>query len=91
MLIHEWFERIVDIHPDKIAIRFLDEVLTYREFDDKANKIAHYLIKDGVRAGDIVGLSLPRSIDLIAGMIAILKTGAAYLPKFGRYTSLNET
>lgn len=85
MLIHEWFEKIVDIHPDKIALRFQDEVITYRELDNKANKIAHYLIRDGVKAGDIVGLSLPRSIDLIAGMIAILKTGAAYLPLDSSY------
>lgn len=85
MLIHKWFEQAVDTYSDKISLRFEGEALTYLELDKRANKIAHYLIQEGVKPGDIVGLSLPRSMDLIAGMIAILKTGAAYLPLDSSY------
>ncbi|MCP4147540.1 MAG: AMP-binding protein, partial [bacterium] len=54
--------------------------VTYRELDDKSNRLAHQLQSKGVKPGTIVALMVERSIEMITGLLAILKTGAAYLP-----------
>ena len=74
------FETAVSINPDRIALRCDARGLTYRELDGRANQLAHHLIHQGVQPGDLVGISLERSMDLVIGLIAILKTGAAYVP-----------
>ena len=74
------FETAVSVHPDQIALRCDAQGLTYRELDGRANQLAHHLIHEGVRPGHLVGISLERSMDLVIGLIAILKTGAAYVP-----------
>ncbi|MBO0950113.1 non-ribosomal peptide synthetase [Fibrella forsythiae] len=66
--------------PDKIAIRFRQESLTYSELDEQANQVAHALRAQGVRPGDRVGLAVDRSLPMVVGMFGILKTGAAYIP-----------
>lgn len=78
--VHELFEKQVTISGNKIAVVCNDEALTYASLDSMANKIANYLIKKGVRGNDIVGISLNRSAQMLACVLAILKTGAAYLP-----------
>ncbi|MCP4156928.1 MAG: amino acid adenylation domain-containing protein, partial [bacterium] len=60
-------------HPSSIQ-------LTYRELNEKANRLAHFLQNKGAKPGTIVAIMMKRSIDLIIGLLAILKTGAAYLP-----------
>jgi non-ribosomal peptide synthetase component F len=67
-------------HPDKIALSFHHTSLTYTELNNTANRLAHELIKRGVKPGDIIGLALDRSAELIISLLAILKTGAAYVP-----------
>lgn len=67
-------------HPDKTALSFHHTSLTYTELDNTANRLAHELIKKGVKTGDIIGLALDRSAELIISLLAILKTGAAYVP-----------
>ncbi|MEN8887106.1 MAG: amino acid adenylation domain-containing protein, partial [Winogradskyella sp.] len=62
------------------AVKFQEEALMYNAVEAQANQIAHYLQSIGVRSGDIVGVALPRSKDLIIVLLAILKCGAAYLP-----------
>ncbi|MEV4114806.1 amino acid adenylation domain-containing protein [Nonomuraea sp. NPDC049695] len=54
--------------------------LTYAELNARANRLAHKLIAYGARPGGVVALSLPRTPDLVAALLAVLKTGAAYLP-----------
>ena len=66
--------------PDAVAVVDRDRSLTYRELDGAANRLAHLLTEQGVGAGDVVGLLLPRSVQAIAAILAVLKTGAAYLP-----------
>lgn len=78
--IHKLFEEQVCKTPDKIAIVCNDEKLTYKELNEKANRLSRYLVNSGVNPGDIVGIMLPRSLDMIIGLIGILKAGAAYLP-----------
>lgn len=59
---------------------FEDTVLTYRELNRRANRLAHALIARGVGPEQAVALRLPRSAELVVAVLAVLKTGAAYLP-----------
>lgn len=74
------FEKQVHLHPDRIAVSFENQKLTYRELNERANQLAHYLIKRGVGANQLVGLSVDRSLDTVIGILGILKAGGAYLP-----------
>ncbi len=74
------FEEQVNQTPDAIALINGDEQLTYAQLNQTANQIAHYLRKKGVKSGDLVGLSMNRSFELVAGLLGILKLGAAYIP-----------
>ncbi|MDD3303554.1 MAG: amino acid adenylation domain-containing protein [Clostridia bacterium] len=77
----ELFEEQVKKTPDNIAIIFEDCKITYRELNERANKLAHYLTeKKNVQQGDIISLLLDRTPEIIISMLAISKTGAAYLP-----------
>ncbi|KAF9271593.1 hypothetical protein BGZ68_003327, partial [Mortierella alpina] len=78
--LHQLFEDQVKLSPDAIAIVHDEHRLTYRELNSLANGIACQLIDAGVKPGDYVMLLLERSIALVASQIAILKTGAAYVP-----------
>ncbi|MEO6863063.1 MAG: condensation domain-containing protein, partial [Microcoleus sp.] len=78
--IHQLFEEQVDQHSEDVAVSFDSQHLTYRELNSKANQLARYLQKLGVGAEVLVGLCADRSIDLIVGMLAVLKAGGAYLP-----------
>ncbi|MBD0671976.1 non-ribosomal peptide synthase/polyketide synthase, partial [Streptomyces sp. CBMA156] len=79
------FEAQVRATPDAEAVVFeageaMCTVLTYRELNARANRLAHELIARGVGPERIVALRLPRSVELVVAALAVLKTGAAYLP-----------
>ena len=76
----ELFSAQVQRTPDVPAVVFEDTELTYRELDAKANQVANQLIGWGVGAQDVVAVVLPRSADLSAALLGVLKSGAAYLP-----------
>ncbi|MHB8065926.1 MAG: amino acid adenylation domain-containing protein, partial [Ruminiclostridium sp.] len=78
--IHQLFEEQVEKTPDNIAVVFGKQQLTYRELNRKANQLATALRKKGVKAGTIVGIMLERSIEMIVGIMGILKSGGGYLP-----------
>ena len=78
--IHELFEQEVIKSPSKIALIMDNQAVTYKQLNEKANRIAHGLIAIGIGTGDIVAFMLPRSIDLVAVILGIIKSGAAYLP-----------
>nr|WP_243436612.1 non-ribosomal peptide synthase/polyketide synthase [Streptomyces sp. FH025] len=66
--------------PEAEAVLFEDTALTYRELNRRANRLAHALIARGVGPEQVVALRLPRSAELVVAVLAVLKTGAAYLP-----------
>ncbi|MFI0423549.1 amino acid adenylation domain-containing protein [Spongiactinospora sp. 9N601] len=74
------FEAQVTRTPEADAVRHAGERLSYRGLNERANRLAHLLIERGVRPGRVVALAMPRSADLIVAALAVLKTGAAYLP-----------
>lgn len=74
------FARAVAAWPERIALTHGETSLSYRELDALSDALARRLNAAGIGAGDIVGLCLPRSPELIVALIAILKAGAAYLP-----------
>ncbi|AKF95952.1 non-ribosomal peptide synthetase [Brevibacillus laterosporus] len=78
--LHELFEEQVGNGPNKIAVRFEQQVITYQELNQKANQAARFLQSIGVSRGSIVGVMVIPSIEMITVILAILKTGAAYLP-----------
>jgi amino acid adenylation domain-containing protein len=78
--IHKLFELQADRSPDSVAVATQGATLTYRELNQHANRLAHYLIQRGVGAEDLVGLSLNRDLDMAVALVAVLKAGAAYLP-----------
>ena len=78
--IHDLFERWVRLHPEKIAVRYEGEALSGRELDARANRLASYLQTVGVGPEVLVGLCMERSLDLIVGLLAVLKAGGGYVP-----------
>ena len=78
--IHHLVEEQVRKTPDSIAVVFEKEHLTYAELNVRANQLAHYLAGQGAKEGTFVAICVRRSIDLVAGLLAISKTGATYLP-----------
>src|SRR3981081_2455196 len=76
----ELFEQQVERSPEVVALVFEDTSLTYAELNRRANRLAHHLIDQGVGPEDLVALALPRSLEMVTSLLAILKAGAAYLP-----------
>jgi nonribosomal peptide synthetase DhbF len=76
----ELFEAQVARTPNVTAVVFENTSLTYAQLNARANQLAHHLIKLGVGPENIVALAIPRSLELIVALLAILKAGAAYLP-----------
>lgn len=77
--VHSVFEEYVRKQPDKTALYYRDEHVSYSDLNEKANKIAHFLSASGVQPDNIVGLSLNRSPFLPAIILGILKAGAGFL------------
>lgn len=78
--IHVLFEEQVMKSSNKVAVVYGKESLTYDELNQQANRVARYLRKMGIRKGDYVGLCVERSLDTVVGILAILKSGGAYIP-----------
>jgi amino acid adenylation domain-containing protein len=78
--IHQLFEQQVDSTPDAIALVFQNQQLTYQELNQRANQVAHYLQKLGVKPDTLVGICMERSLEMVIGILAILKAGGAYVP-----------
>ncbi|MBD0344926.1 MAG: AMP-binding protein, partial [Coleofasciculus sp. Co-bin14] len=77
---HHLFEAQVERTPDAIAVVYGNQQLTYRELNTRANQLAHYLQKLGVKPDVLVAISVERSIEMVVGFLGILKAGGAYVP-----------
>lgn len=71
----------------KIAVTFQGKQITYGELDKQIHQMANYLKDQGVKKGDFVGVALPRSIEMVSFLFAIMKCGAAYVPLDPNYPS----
>lgn len=78
--LHNLFELQTARTPLATALFFEGQQITYRDLNQRANKLAHHLMRRGVKQGSCVGVCLERSPAMIAAMLAILKAGGAYLP-----------
>lgn len=78
--VHQVVEEQVTKTPDAVAVIHRDERLTYAELDHRANQLAHYLRKQGIKPDSLVGLCIHSSLDAMVGKLGVLKAGGAYVP-----------
>lgn len=87
-----YFEAIVAKYPNNIALSFESEKVTYRELNEKVNQLAHFIkeryftwFQAEIKPNSLIGLYLDRSLNMIVSMLAVLKSGAAYIPLDTQY------
>lgn len=78
--VHRLFEEQVKKTPDRTALVFEEQSLTYKELNSRANQLANYLTKLGVKPEKLVGICVERSPEMVIGILGILKAGGAYIP-----------
>ncbi|WP_010099277.1 non-ribosomal peptide synthetase [Ornithinibacillus scapharcae] len=79
-LVQQYLEEISARKPEQIAVTFNGESMTYRELNQKANQVAHYLRKQGIGPDKLVGICMNRSIEMVIAIWGILKSGSGYVP-----------
>ncbi|MFJ8044020.1 amino acid adenylation domain-containing protein [Kitasatospora sp. NPDC096147] len=77
---HQLFEERVRLHPDRVAVVHLDRTLTYGELNARANRVARALLARGLRPEEVVAVVTERDLDWLVAVLAVLKSGGAYLP-----------
>ena len=78
--VHELFEAQAHAKPDAVALVFGDECLTYAELNERANRLAHRLRREGIGPEARVGVMMGRSTEMVVSVLAVLKAGGAYVP-----------
>jgi amino acid adenylation domain-containing protein len=79
-LVHQLIEAQASANPDAIALVYQDQQMSYDALNRRANQLAHHLIGLGVGPDHLVAICVERSFDMVIGLLAILKAGAAYVP-----------
>ncbi len=74
------FEAQAERDPDRVALIGEQETLTYGELNRRANRLAHWLVEQGAGPEQLVAVRIPRSVDLLVALYAVVKAGAAYVP-----------
>jgi amino acid adenylation domain-containing protein len=80
LCLHELFEMQAERTPDAVALISGEERISYRELNERANRVAHHLLKLGADSESLVGVMLERSTSLIVSLLGVLKSGASYVP-----------
>jgi|GEM_PF-1686050 len=80
LCLHQLFEESAARHPEAIAVEFANLKLTYAQLNQKANQLAHHLQSLGVKSETIVGLCVDRSLEMVIGLLGILKAGGTFAP-----------
>ena len=80
LCVHQLFERQAERSPDAVAVTFGEHSLTYRQLNQRANRLAWHLRQMDVHPDVLVGLCMERSLDMVVAMLGILKAGGAYVP-----------
>jgi amino acid adenylation domain-containing protein len=80
LLVHQQFEQRTSDAPDKTALVYEDIRWSYGVLNERANQLAHYLRREGIKAGDAVGICVGRTPELILAVLGVLKSGACYVP-----------
>jgi amino acid adenylation domain-containing protein len=80
LCIHHLFEQQVQRTPEAIAVVFQNRQLTYLELNNQANRLANHLRSLGVTVETLVGICIDRSLDMLVGLLSILKAGGVYIP-----------
>ena len=83
--LHQWFEEQVEMSAQRTAIEMGAQRLSYRELNERANRLARRLRRQGVGPETVVGVLMERSVEMVVGALGTLKAGAAYLPLDGSY------
>jgi amino acid adenylation domain-containing protein len=78
--VHEVFEEQAERHPSAVAVVYEGQQLTYGELNSRANQLANYLRKSGVKTETLVALFVERGLEMVIGLLGILKAGGAYVP-----------
>lgn len=78
--LHHLVTKQAEATPEKIAVSFEGQTLTYQELHQRSNQLAHYLQKKGVKPDDLVGICVDRSLEMLVGLLGVLKAGGAYVP-----------
>ena len=78
--IHQLFEQQVEKTPEAVAVVFAEQKLTYQELNNRANQLAHFLSAKGISKGVHVPVLMDRSLELVIALLAIMKTGATFVP-----------
>lgn len=85
--LHGLIEHTVDRYPDNVAVQDDNSKLSFKEFDSRANQLAHYLIEKGVGSEKLVAICMDRSVEMVVAIVAVLKAGGAYIPIDPMYPS----
>jgi natural product biosynthesis luciferase-like monooxygenase protein len=83
----EMFEEQVRRTPDRIAVRYAGQKLTYTQLNRRANQLAHYLTLRGIALEGLVGIAMDRSLEMLVALLGVLKSGGAYVPMDPGYPS----
>jgi amino acid adenylation domain-containing protein len=83
--IHQVFEEQVERTPEAVAVLYNDQKVTYKELNERANRLAHHLQRLGVGPETLVGICVERSVEMVVGLLGILKAGGAYVPIDAKY------
>ncbi|WLH71423.1 non-ribosomal peptide synthase/polyketide synthase [Pseudomonas fluorescens] len=83
--VHQLFEAQAQRHPQRQALALNEQAISYGELNRQANRLAHYLIAQGVGPEVLVGIAVERSLAMVVSLLAVLKAGGAYVPLDPKY------